>query len=119
MKTLVAVAALAVLTLTYAAPALAQTSPGIESLGKQIEDLRDDLKISEALRALGKEIEAIKAGQQAMQKDLQEIKTLLQTRPAAGAAPAAPQNVVLSIDGAPFKGDKTAKLTLIEFTDFQ
>ena len=119
MKKLVAVAALAVLTLAYAAPALAQAGPGIESLGKQIEELRDDLKISEALRALGKEIEAIKTGQQAMQKDLQDMKTLLQTRPAAAAAPAAPPSAVLSVAGAPFKGEKTATLTLIEFTDFQ
>ena len=46
---------------------------------------------------------------------------MLQARPAAGAggAPSGePQNVVLNVDGAPFKGEKTAKLTLIEFSDF-
>ena len=26
---------------------------------------------------------------------------------------------VLSVDGAPFKGDKNAKLTLVDFTDYQ
>ena len=34
---------------------------------------------------------------------------------AAGPSPEA----VLSVDGAPFKGDKNAKLTLVEFTDYQ
>jgi hypothetical protein len=89
----------------------------METLGQKIEGLREDLKTSEVLRALGKDIEALKEGQKALQKDLQEIKTLLQARPAA--APVVPQNVVLNVDGAPFKGEKTAKLTLIEFTDFQ
>ena len=69
------------------------------------------------LRALRKDIEALKEGQAAIQKELQEIKTLLRTRPAA--APAEPQNVVLSVEGAPFKGDKRAKVTLIDFSDYQ
>ena len=47
------------------------------------------------------------------------MKTLLQARPAAAAAPAVPPSAVLSVDGAPFKGDKTAKLTRIECTDVQ
>ena len=119
MKHLVAVVALAALTLAYAAPGLPQTSPALESLGKQIEGLREDLKTSEALRALAKDIEAIKEGQQALHKAMQEIKTLLQARPAAAAAPAMPPTAVLSVAGAPFKGEQTAQLTLIEFTDFQ
>jgi len=69
------------------------------------------------LRAVRKEIEGLKEGQAAIQKDLQEIKTLLRTRPAA--APAEPLNVVLSVEGAPFKGDKRAKVTLIDFSDYQ
>lgn len=72
---------------------------------------------SDELKAVRKEVEALKEGQTAIQTDLQEIKTLLRTRPAA--APAEPQNVVLSVEGAPFKGEKTAKLTLIDFSDYQ
>ena len=72
---------------------------------------------SEELKGLRKELEALKDGQTAIQKDLQEIKTLLRTRPAA--APAEPQNIVLSVADAPFKGAKTAKLTLIDFSDYQ
>ena len=79
------------------------------------------------LSDLKKDVEALKAGQAGIQKDLQEIKTLLRqaparpqaAAPAAPAAPPQPQNVVLSVEGAPFKGQKDAKVTLIEFTDFQ
>ena len=68
------------------------------------------------LSSLRKEIDALKEGQKAIQSDLQEIKNLLRARPAAAAL--APE-VVLSVDGAPFKGDKNAKLTLVDFTDYQ
>jgi type II secretory pathway component PulM len=72
---------------------------------------------SEELKGLKKEMQLLKEGQAAIQKELQEIKTLLRARPAA--APADPQNVVLSVEGAPFKGDKRAKVTLVDFSDYQ
>jgi hypothetical protein len=50
------------------------------------------------------------------QKELQEIKSLLRARPTA-AAPA--QEAVVSVDGAPFKGKKDARVTLVDFTDYQ
>jgi len=65
---------------------------------------------------LKKDIEALKEGQKAIQKDLQEIKTLLQ-RPAGPPPP--PQNVVLELGKSPFKGESKAKLTLVEFSDYQ
>jgi peptidoglycan hydrolase CwlO-like protein len=71
---------------------------------------------SEELKALKKEIEALKEGQTAIQKDLQEIKNLLR---AIQPRPAEPRDVVLNIDGAPFKGDKDAKLVLVEFSEYQ
>ena len=87
---------------------------------KEIEALKEGQRINQEFRLLGKDLEALRDGQRALQKDLQDIKTLLQARPAAGDAPSGePQNVVLKVDGAPFKGEKTAKLTLIEFSDFQ
>src|SRR4051794_6229527 len=72
---------------------------------------------TQELKDLRQEIEGLKEGQKAMQRDLQEIKSLLRARPAA--APAAPQNPLINVEGAQFKGDKLAKLTLIEFSDFQ
>jgi len=71
----------------------------------------------EELKAARKEIEALKEGQAAIQKELQEIKTLLRTRPAPAAAE--PQNIVLNVADAPFNGEKAAKLTLIDFSDYQ
>ena len=73
---------------------------------------------AEELKGLRKEVEALKEGQTAIQKDLQEIKSLLRARPAAAAA-AAPLEAVLSLDGAPVKGEKSAKVALVEFTDYQ
>ena len=63
-----------------------------------------------------KDIEALKAGQQAIQKDLAEIKRLLQTRPAA--ADALPRDPI-AIASEPFKGTGAAKVALIEFSDYQ
>ena len=64
---------------------------------------------------LKKEIEAVKEGLKAIQKDIQDIKALLQSRPAA----VPPQNVVLDLGKNAFKGERTAKLTLVEFSDYQ
>ena len=64
---------------------------------------------------LRKEIHALTQTVKEMQKDLQEIKALLVSR-----APAAPsQNVVLDLSNKPSKGEATAKLTLVEFSDYQ
>lgn len=69
----------------------------------------------EELKALKTEIESVKAGQVAIQKQLQEITALLKSRPVAGA----PRDIVLDIAGVPVKGEQNAKVVLIEFSDFQ
>ena len=63
-----------------------------------------------------RDIEALKEGQQAIQKDLAEIKRLLLSRPAA--ADALPRDPI-AIASEPFKGMGTAKVALIEFSDYQ
>jgi len=68
-----------------------------------------------SLDDLKKDIESLKDGQKAIQKDVQEIKALLQK---AQPAPP-PQNVVLDLSKKPTKGESNAKLTLIEFSDYQ
>ena len=70
---------------------------------------------SEELKALKQEIEALKQGQKAIQKDLTEIKTLLRGRRAMPPF----KEALISIEGEPFKGDKDAKLALIEFSEYQ
>ena len=107
------------LTLFYPHFGFSQSSEEqLKALREEIEALKEGQRIRDELRSLERDIDALQDGQRALQKDLQDIKTLLQARPAA-APSAEPQNAVLTVDGAPFKGEKTAKLTLVEFTDFQ
>ena len=67
-----------------------------------------------------RDIEALKQGQQEIQKQLAEIKKLLQARPAA-AAPRGPNvaGKIFNLGDNPVKGEQTARLTLVEFTDYQ
>jgi hypothetical protein len=69
---------------------------------------------NEDLKSLRKEIESLKEGQARIEKSLQEIRSLLQSRPGEQ-----PLNVVLNVANEPFLGDKNAKLTMIEFSDYQ
>jgi len=69
---------------------------------------------------LKKEIEELKQGQQAIRKDLMEIKELLsKTAP----PPSNPQVNIKGVDfdlvNNPVRGSDTAKLLLVEFTDYQ
>lgn len=74
--------------------------------------------IKEGLKGLQKQIEELRETQKVMQRDLQEIKALLQGR-VGGAPNIPPPNLTVSLGGGPLKGDKNAKLTLIEFSDYQ
>jgi protein-disulfide isomerase len=74
------------------------------------------------LKALRQEIESLKAGIGAMQRDLQEIKTLLQgARQAAGPPPpVVPVDAFeMSVASAYTKGGAGARVVLVEFSDFQ
>lgn len=70
---------------------------------------------AEELKALKKEVEALKESQRAMQKDLQLIKSLLIGRRETGPF----QGATINLEKAPFMGEKNAKVTLVEFTDYQ
>lgn len=69
------------------------------------------------LRALRKEIEELKEGQARLRQELEEIKSLLRQREAASRVRSV--NVVLAVRDAPFKGDRSARVTLVEFADYQ
>jgi hypothetical protein len=71
---------------------------------------------SEEFRGLKKELDELKQSQMAIQKDLQEIKNLLRSM---GVLPEEPKNLFFNIAGKPFTGDKNARLTLIEFSEYQ
>ena len=64
---------------------------------------------------LKKDIEALKESVKAIQTDVREIKAIL----LRGQPTPPPENVVLDLGKSPFKGDRTAKLTLVEFSDYQ
>ena len=85
----------ALASLLSAPLASAQQMPTTDTLKKDIDALREDIR--------------------ALRKDIQDIKALLQSRPAA----VPPQNVVLDLGKNAFKGERTAKLTLVEFSDYQ
>ncbi len=64
------------------------------------------------------EVEKLKEGQANIIKELGEVKKLLQAK-----APARQQaefkEAVIDVGNDPFEGEKLAKVTLIEFLDFQ
>jgi len=78
------------------------------------------------LERLNTEVKELRAGQATMVKQLVEIRQLLVglKTPAPAAAPARPTvggviDVTLNLAGVPSKGDKKARVTLVEYTDFQ
>jgi protein-disulfide isomerase len=66
--------------------------------------------------SLRKEIETLNSGQVAMRNDMNEMRDLLRRAP---TQPAAPRDIMLTVGDAPFKGNANAKLTLVEFTDYE
>lgn len=77
---------------------------------------------ADPMAELKKDVEALKKGQADIQRQLLEIRRLLQARPQAAAPrPSGPnvQGVVFKVGDSPAKGESTAPLTLVEFTDYQ
>jgi protein-disulfide isomerase len=68
------------------------------------------------INALKQEIESLKQGQKALQKDLKNIMNILR-KAIPGKMPFKP--VDASIAGSPVMGNADAPVTMIEFTDFQ
>ncbi len=85
----------AVLLLLFAQPGFAQKS-------KELDAVKEDIR-------------ALKEGQQAIQKEIQEIKNQIKPKP----APAEFKETVVSVDNDPYKGSSDAKLAVIEFSDYQ
>jgi protein-disulfide isomerase len=70
----------------------------------------------EELKSLRREVESLKQTQAAILRQLQDLQDLLRAR---GGAPATPARAPISIQGAPFKGDKNAAVTMVEFSDYE
>ena len=69
---------------------------------------------SDDIKMLIKEIQEMKATQEAMQKDITAIKERLIPQP-----PPPFEGADISIQGDPVMGSKDARVTLVEFTDYQ
>ncbi|MGA8185360.1 MAG: thioredoxin domain-containing protein [Terriglobia bacterium] len=82
--------------------------PGQVCLAQSSNSNSDDIKM------LIKEIQEMKATQEAMQKDITAIKERLIPQP-----PPPFEGADISIQGDPVMGSKDARVTLVEFTDYQ
>jgi len=67
---------------------------------------------------LTRDVEELKKGQQQILQQLQEIKQMLQSQPRPAAAPSV-KDVVFDLGANATLGSASAKLTLVEFTDYQ
>lgn len=72
----------------------------------------------EDLQLLRKDVDTIKANQVEIEKAVREIKELARAGQPAPPPPK-PESILLGIDDDPLKGDRKARLVLIEFSDFQ
>ena len=91
-------------------------------LRKEIEELKRGQQQLQLQIQLMQEVEDLKKGQEEIRKELADIKKLLQQQASAPArAAAAPdvRSLVLDVMTNPFRGENTAQLTLVEFTDYQ
>jgi protein-disulfide isomerase len=70
---------------------------------------------SDELARLRKDLDAVRETQKQIIKELEDIKKFLRSL----GQPQAPQEAVLNLTDAPFRGQKNAKLTLVEFSDYQ
>jgi protein-disulfide isomerase len=78
----------------------------------------------EDIEALKRQIQALTAGQIAVQKQLDEIRALLKAGPQAQAVAPAPPAIatvdqVIDIAGAAVKGAPSARVAIIEFSDYE
>src|SRR5262245_11438189 len=68
------------------------------------------------MTTLQSDVARLKKDMEAVQRDLQEIKNLLRR---AGAMPEEFKSIALALGDGPFKGASDARVTLVEFTDYQ
>ncbi len=89
--------------------------PGLSKQQTNKQKTKDDTA------TLRKEIEALKEGQRQILEELQELKRILQTRSETpAAAPPQPSPVVtLNLHGEPFRGNQSARVAIIEYSDFE
>src|SRR6476620_3253496 len=78
---------------------------------------------SDEIAALKRDVQALRAQQAAMERDLQTIKSILQALAQGRAQPSGPQgdpfvNKTIAITDETSKGSGSAKVTVVEVSDF-
>jgi protein-disulfide isomerase len=71
--------------------------------------------------SLQAQIDELRDGQQRLEKEIQEIKSLLQDKAARAdyrTKPATPSVISLNVEGEPFRGDAKARVVIMEYSDF-
>jgi protein-disulfide isomerase len=71
--------------------------------------------------SIQQQLDQLKAGQERLFKEIEQLKALLQDRMAAtnlSTKPATPSVTSANVHGEPFRGAKAAKVALIEYSDF-
>jgi len=74
-----------------------------------------------ATASLQAQIDALRAGQEKLQKDLEEIKALLRDQSTRTETPAIPKPqglITVNVGGEPFKGSPLARVAILEYSDF-
>jgi protein-disulfide isomerase len=69
------------------------------------------------LQRLADELEALKRGQQELLQEVRELKGMIRSRTAPSGPPI--EGRIFDLGENPIKGDPAARLTLIEFSDYQ
>lgn len=73
---------------------------------------------SEEMQLLKKEVESLKEGQRALREEIKGLKTLL-TSQRQRRSPVRDVDVTLSVADDPYKGANDARVTMVEFSDYQ
>lgn len=76
-----------------------------------------DAAVQPPVESLQSELQALREGQQQLREDLQEIKRLLSRK--EEAARKEPVRLSLSLNQGPSKGDQSAQIIVVEFSDYE
>jgi hypothetical protein len=74
---------------------------------------------SDELKPIIEEMKVLKKGQEDIRKELQEVKKLLQGKAAPRRAAPEFKEAIINMADDPFKGNKSARVVVFEFSDYQ